>query len=151
MWCPKCGVEYREGFDTCTDCRIQLIESNPRQNDEFRPGKRVMEMEPSLLVSIKDEFDANRVKVYLEKEAIQVTIEASDSGSNLYVMTDQLILAQEFMDNYYLVDEEALTFDTSNQHQEQNKKDRIRRIAVFLVFIVPMILAVGATILVSII
>lgn len=26
-WCPKCGTEYREGFDTCADCGEMLLEN----------------------------------------------------------------------------------------------------------------------------
>lgn len=28
-WCPKCGTEYRDGFDTCADCREALRQNNP--------------------------------------------------------------------------------------------------------------------------
>jgi len=26
MLCPQCGAEYREGFTTCADCNVPLIE-----------------------------------------------------------------------------------------------------------------------------
>lgn len=29
MFCPSCGGEYREGFTTCADCEIPLVESLP--------------------------------------------------------------------------------------------------------------------------
>ena len=29
MFCPKCRAEYREGFHTCSDCKIELVESGP--------------------------------------------------------------------------------------------------------------------------
>lgn len=29
-WCPKCGYEYRPGFDTCSDCGSTLVEEDPK-------------------------------------------------------------------------------------------------------------------------
>lgn len=29
MFCPKCGAEYREGFDRCADCGIELTSEPP--------------------------------------------------------------------------------------------------------------------------
>ena len=28
-WCPECGVEYREGFTQCSECRVGLVEKPP--------------------------------------------------------------------------------------------------------------------------
>ncbi|MBP2651341.1 MAG: hypothetical protein H6Q74_2166 [Firmicutes bacterium] len=25
-WCPKCGVEYQQGFKTCFDCDVELVD-----------------------------------------------------------------------------------------------------------------------------
>ena len=27
MFCPRCETEYREGFETCSDCNVGLVES----------------------------------------------------------------------------------------------------------------------------
>ena len=29
MYCPKCGCEYREGFDVCADCGEKLVSEEP--------------------------------------------------------------------------------------------------------------------------
>ncbi|MEZ5364778.1 MAG: DUF2007 domain-containing protein [Bryobacterales bacterium] len=29
MYCPNCRVEYRPGFDTCSDCGVALVEEPP--------------------------------------------------------------------------------------------------------------------------
>ena len=29
MFCPKCRAEYREGFNTCSDCHVELVEDLP--------------------------------------------------------------------------------------------------------------------------
>ncbi|MGE5404205.1 MAG: hypothetical protein ACM3PP_04635 [Candidatus Saccharibacteria bacterium] len=28
-WCPKCRVEYREGFKECSDCQVDLVDKLP--------------------------------------------------------------------------------------------------------------------------
>ena len=29
MYCPRCRVEYREGFNECSDCRVPLLAGTP--------------------------------------------------------------------------------------------------------------------------
>ena len=29
MYCPQCGVEYREGFTECSDCQVALVAAAP--------------------------------------------------------------------------------------------------------------------------
>ena len=31
MFCPNCRVEYREGFERCSDCRVALVEELPEE------------------------------------------------------------------------------------------------------------------------
>lgn len=31
MYCPECGLEYREGYVTCSDCGIPLTEAPPAE------------------------------------------------------------------------------------------------------------------------
>ena len=40
MYCPQCGVEYREGSTECADCRVALLEgaAPPEPPDPFDPS-----------------------------------------------------------------------------------------------------------------
>ena len=30
-YCPKCGAEYRPGFNECSDCRVALVDEEPTE------------------------------------------------------------------------------------------------------------------------
>ena len=32
-WCPECRVEYREGFDRCSECQVALVAALPEDSD----------------------------------------------------------------------------------------------------------------------
>ena|SRR5579872_4370114 len=40
MYCPQCGVEYRDGFTECSDCHIPLLTGTvpPNPEDSFDPA-----------------------------------------------------------------------------------------------------------------
>jgi len=40
MYCPQCGVEYRDGFTECCDCRVPLLAGTPPPEppDGFDPA-----------------------------------------------------------------------------------------------------------------
>jgi len=37
MFCPRCGAEYREGFDRCADCGVALSAAPPPAPDHGGP------------------------------------------------------------------------------------------------------------------
>ncbi len=36
-WCPKCKVEYQEGYTVCSDCDVELVEELSKEEEEYIP------------------------------------------------------------------------------------------------------------------
>jgi len=36
MYCPQCGVEYRDGFRECSDCQVALLDGTPPREPPSR-------------------------------------------------------------------------------------------------------------------
>jgi hypothetical protein len=55
MYCPRCLVEYREGFTQCADCRAQLLPGAPPEADPPEPDVElvtILETSDPVLLSL---------------------------------------------------------------------------------------------------
>jgi hypothetical protein len=45
-WCPSCRAEYRPGFDTCADCHVPLVDTEPPppREEASEPGFPAVEL-----------------------------------------------------------------------------------------------------------
>ena len=68
-WCPKCGIEYGEGFSACADCCSVLVDERPDQSGLGQPGD---EGGWEHLVFMYSETEADIVTGLLESEGIPV-------------------------------------------------------------------------------
>jgi hypothetical protein len=74
-WCPKCGVEYREGFETCSDCGCALVET-PEEieavavEEEEAPNPFVGG--ETFLVSVADSIEADMIEGLMNENRIPV-------------------------------------------------------------------------------
>jgi hypothetical protein len=73
MFCPKCKAEYRDGFNTCSDCGVQLVGRLP---DE--PSENVCEHHTLVRLYAPD----NEIELALLKGILE------DAGINYYVRND---------------------------------------------------------------
>lgn len=63
MFCPNCKAEYREGFDTCSDCNIPLVTELPKERElEFVDFQE--------LITTYNPFDISLLKSLLDAEGI---------------------------------------------------------------------------------
>ena len=99
MFCPKCGCEYEEGFDTCADCHIPLVAEPPPPP----PDPEYMECER--ILSTHNTGDIAVIKAVLESEGVTHFFEGEVFNmlrpflqpSRLFVRKDQVEKAKEIL------------------------------------------------------
>jgi hypothetical protein len=82
MFCPKCKAEYRQGFATCSDCNISLVQILRAEVEE--PLKSDANILPpqyqSLLVSTNYSAEARIIHDSLISNGIKTHVESKDTG-----------------------------------------------------------------------
>lgn len=72
MFCPECGVEYRDGFNECSDCNVLLVHELPLRHSEpfaSRAGSREFVDFKEVLFTFNP-FDIAIIKSILDAEGI---------------------------------------------------------------------------------
>ncbi|MDD6101509.1 MAG: DUF308 domain-containing protein [Clostridiales bacterium] len=72
-WCPVCKNEYREGFETCSDCRVSLVDNLTQINDNL-----------PIAAKFEDKAICEKFEKYLEYTGIDFITKETES---LYVVT----------------------------------------------------------------
>jgi hypothetical protein len=77
MFCPKCKCEYREGFDFCSDCNIQLVKElsgNKLGNEDFEYIELVtiaVTTDLCIIPIVKSILDYGEIKYFIKGEKIR--------------------------------------------------------------------------------
>ena len=117
LYCPKCKTEYRDGFNTCSDCGEVLVEkvekTKPIEVEADANTGYVDDLEDeTLLVSILDPVEYSYVTSMLDQEGISFVIKVdgitqylrvltgiSFKGKDIYVGKADAIKAMEIVDS----------------------------------------------------
>ena len=101
MFCPKCKCEYREGFNFCSDCNIELVEvllNEELPSDKFEYSELITIAETgdiSIIPIVKSILDSYEIKYFIQGETlrglavlnnimqIQVHIEDAETAKDL--------------------------------------------------------------------
>jgi hypothetical protein len=81
MYCPKCGIEYRDGFTVCSDCQVPLLPGAP-------PPTPASKFDPDLDLVVVLETD-DRVQLALARGLLE------DAGIPFYVLGQIATLIQD--------------------------------------------------------
>lgn len=156
-WCPKCRNEYREGFESCSDCGVALVEELPEET-EGNALEKAGEDEadtPVFLVSAADNFEADIIEAKLEAYGVpvlkkhretggylQVYMGASPFGLDLYVPSKLLDKAREILEPLPETEEyepESPQEQEEMEEEYENRKERSRN-WLFLLFGIPALI-----------
>lgn len=88
-WCPKCGIEYREGFDTCNDCDCALVKNQEEIEvaaEEEEAANPFVGGE-TFLVSVGDSIEADMIEGLLNENNIPVLKKYSEMVNFLQTLT----------------------------------------------------------------
>lgn len=96
-WCPECGIEYREGFETCSDCGCALSE-NPVQSgtdsgsesgeplqSESEYGSGSMYDREAFLMKAGNSIEADMLEGLLNASDIPVLKKYGEAGDYLLI------------------------------------------------------------------
>lgn len=128
MFCPKCGVEYRQGFRTCNDCDVALVHELPL---ELRPENRggaagtahveyveILETySPADIAFIKSVLDAEGITYFFTGEYIG-SIQPMADRARLMVSKDQAEEVRSFLADM------KIAFIGSGSEQEGNETEK---------------------------
>jgi hypothetical protein len=91
MFCPKCRAEYREGFRTCADCNIELVdELAPEPEPEFVDYEEILATyNRADMALIKSILDAENITYFFKGEYFAYVNPLADPA-RLMVRKDQV-------------------------------------------------------------
>ncbi len=98
MFCPKCRTEYREGFNTCADCNIELVgELTPEPEMEFVDYEEVLATyNPADIAFMKSLLDAEGITYFFKGEHFLYMRPLADPA-RLMVRKEQAAEAKELL------------------------------------------------------
>jgi hypothetical protein len=98
MFCPKCRAEYREGFSTCADCNVELVdELLPEPEPEFVEYEEVLATYSQTDIAlIKSALDAEEITYFFKGEYFAHVSPFADPA-RLMVRKDQVKDAQNLL------------------------------------------------------
>ncbi len=119
-WCPKCKAEYRDSFNMCSECDVDLVtvlevDDAQLQNKDEKDKKE----EWVLLINVADGLDADLKEGLLKScginvirkhggigDFVKICTGFSNTGVDFYVPESQLTLAKEILESKPELDEE---------------------------------------------
>ncbi len=85
MFCPKCGLEYREGFTECAYCHIPLVEELPEGVDADKLSAKVLDGEEDpfdgMILNREDLLEQARARGLSERDLLRAAEEIHDEKS----------------------------------------------------------------------
>ena len=98
MFCPNCRAEYREGFQVCADCSVDLVdELTPEPEPEFVNLKEVLATyNPADVAFLKSLLESEGIQYFFKGEHFMYMRPLADPV-RLMVREDQVEAALELL------------------------------------------------------
>lgn len=110
MYCPKCKAEFREGFTTCSDCGVALVDTLRDLDGEKGPGAKFEYTAYELVLSTFKFSDVALIKSVFDSEGIIYFIQGEDLGiapgglpARVLVNKEQVEEAKQLLKDFNLI------------------------------------------------
>lgn len=88
MYCPRCGGEFREGIERCSDCGVELLPGELPRSSDFRlaeppadPVKVFTAHDATLLAVARSLLESEAIPYFVRGEAVQDLVGIGRLGS----------------------------------------------------------------------
>ena len=101
-WCPKCKCEYREGITECADCKMELVEQlPPEQENSYSEEAQMQQMEQWVLddAEVLDLEGGNESEVDISTQIANAKLVAAADPVRVY--QDKKSTAEDFKSSAY--------------------------------------------------
>ncbi|MBX7259598.1 MAG: hypothetical protein K1Y02_24785 [Candidatus Hydrogenedentes bacterium] len=134
MFCPNCRAEFREGFDTCSDCNVPLVEALPPEElPEYIDYTEVLSTyNPSDIAIVKSIMDTTDIPYVWDGDYF-TTAEPLVTPARLMVQTERAAEAAEFLKDLSLsfsgIDvRDSLQVDSEEEEPESDNPESNERL-----------------------
>lgn len=158
-WCPKCRTEYREGFKTCNDCRVELVEDLGEVKPDLKETLKDIDSE-EYLMTVDNDIQANIIEGLLNSNNIpvlkkyreagdylKVVMGSTNYGVDLFVPSSLLGMARRIVDESSRMEEqdinntqETMEVEEINEGMGSKNKREIKTWMIFLIIVIPVLI-----------
>jgi hypothetical protein len=68
MFCPNCKCEYRDGFTTCSDCNLPLVDELPKTDEDASTNGTLEYIEYEFVATLWNQIDQMTITSVLDAE-----------------------------------------------------------------------------------
>ena len=154
-WCQVCRVEYREGYEFCSDCNTALVdelekevEQNPVSDHEVYLTTVLDRVEADIVESLLNSYNIPVLRKYREIGGyLNIYMGNTNSGVDIYVPSELFEVAKDLIeskpenenkDDIKLIEED----DEFKEEAKAIQKKRVLRAWIVLLFFIPGFLLV---------
>jgi hypothetical protein len=108
MFCPECGLEYRDGFTRCSDCDVDLTAQPPKHGEPDVKLVKVFEtVNPVLITVVESLFDGAEIDFLTRSGDLQELISGARLATGInsamgpvefWVREDEELAARELLE-----------------------------------------------------
>ena len=100
MYCPRCRVEYREGFTRCSDCDVELVRDRPLEPEpEYVETVTVFEGDPNSAAVARATVEGAGIESWIKDEGLN-SVFPSLGATEIEVRVEDEASALEALETY---------------------------------------------------